>query len=383
MPRSAHSLPSERVVILGAGPCGLACVDELKRLGHPAWTLLEAAPVPGGLGSSVVDPAGFTWDLGGHVVFSHFGEFDRLLAELFTAGELLHHDRSSYIRFRDRWVPYPFQQHLHHLPAEDAEACVHDLLLACQRREQQLPADTDFATWLQGMYGSGLVERFAGPDNSKVWAMTPEQMASSWVTERVAPADTGEVLAALAGGAQPARGWGPNATFAFPTRGGTGEIWRRLAARHDAHQRTGARVVAVDPAARTVTLAGGEHIGFDPLVATGPLAPGRACASPRGRGRADRCTRDALPPVGQPQPCGRRCARSAPLPGRAVRRRPPGGARAVRHHCGRLRGGRVLTACPATRRPPNGSPGRLPTLFQLRSCAAGGVDERQPPARQG
>lgn len=70
MPRSAHSLPSERVVILGVGPCGLACADELKRLGHPAWTTLEAAPVPGGLGSSVVDPAGFTWDLGGHVVFS-------------------------------------------------------------------------------------------------------------------------------------------------------------------------------------------------------------------------------------------------------------------------------------------------------------------------
>lgn len=271
MPRSAHSSPSERVVILGAGPCGLACADELKRLGHPAWTLLEAAPVPGGLGSSVVDPAGFTWDLGGHVVFSHFGEFDRLLAELFTAGELLHHDRSSCIRFRDRWVPYPFQQHLHHLPAEDAEACGHDLLLACQRREQQLPADADFATWLHGTYGSGLVERFFGPYNSKVWAMTPEQMASSWVAERVAPADAGEVLAALAGTARPARRWGPNATFAFPARGGTGEIWRRLAARLDARLRTGARVVAVDPAARTVTLAGGEHIGFDHLVATGPL----------------------------------------------------------------------------------------------------------------
>ncbi|MFJ4063641.1 hypothetical protein [Streptomyces albogriseolus] len=45
---------------------------------------------------------------------------------------------------------------------------MHDLLLACRRREQQLPADADFATWLQGMYGSGLVERFFGPYNSKV-----------------------------------------------------------------------------------------------------------------------------------------------------------------------------------------------------------------------
>ncbi|MGA5277872.1 protoporphyrinogen/coproporphyrinogen oxidase [Streptomyces cellulosae] len=304
MPCSAHSLPSERVVILGAGPCGLACADELKRLGHPAWTLLQAASVPGGLGSSVVDPAGLTWDLGGHVVFSHFGEFDRLLAELFTTGEVLHHDRSSYIRFSDRWVPCPFQQHLHHLPPETPRrVCT----TSCS------PA--------------------GGPNNSKVWAMTPEQMASSWVAERVAPTDAGEILAALAGAARPARRWGANVTFAFPARGGIGEIWRRLAARLDARLRTGARVVAVDPAARTVTLAGGEHIGFDHLVATGPLAPGRACASPRTRGRADRCTRDALPPVRQARPRGRRCARSAPLPGRAVRRRPPGRARAVRHHC--------------------------------------------------
>ncbi|MEV7277732.1 FAD-dependent oxidoreductase [Streptomyces sp. NPDC093111] len=271
MPDSPHVLPSERIVILGAGPCGLACADELKRLGHRSWTLLEAAPLPGGLASSVVDSAGFTWDLGGHVVFSHFGEFDRLLAELFAPDELLHHDRSSYIRFRDRWVPYPFQQYLHRLPAEDAEACVHDLLRACQRREEGKAAGMDFATWLQAMYGSGLVERFFGPYNSKVWAMSPEQMASSWVAERVAPVDPGEILAAFSGTAPPARRWGPNATFAFPVRGGTGEIWRRLAARLDDGLRTSVRAVAVDPAARTVTLSDGELIGFDHLVATGPL----------------------------------------------------------------------------------------------------------------
>src|SRR5690606_24735077 len=142
----------------------------------------------------------------------------------FAPDELLHHDRSSYVRFRDRWVPYPFQQYLHRLPAEDAEACVHDLLRACQRREEGMAAGMDFATWLQAMYGSGLVERFFGPYNSKVWATRPEQMASSWVAERVAPVDPGQILAAFSGTAPPARRWGPNATFAFPARGGTGEI---------------------------------------------------------------------------------------------------------------------------------------------------------------
>ncbi|WP_234315913.1 FAD-dependent oxidoreductase [Streptomyces sp. NRRL F-5527] len=147
-------------------------------------------------------------------------------------------------------------------------------------------------------------------------------------------------------------------------------MWRRLSARLDARLRTGARVVAVDPAARTVTLAGGEHIGFDHLVATGPLD--RLAAITVGAPDTVRAAAGRL-----------RHTMVAMVGGRAVRRRPPGRARAVRHQCGRLRGGRVLTACPAIRRPPSGSPGRLPTLFQLRSCAAGGVDERQSPARQG
>src|SRR5580692_312369 len=73
---------AKRIVIIGAGPCGLACARELKRLGSDDWLILEQAEQAGGLASSVVDPAGFTWDLGGHVVFSHFNVFDALLEEV-------------------------------------------------------------------------------------------------------------------------------------------------------------------------------------------------------------------------------------------------------------------------------------------------------------
>ncbi|MFD4574979.1 protoporphyrinogen/coproporphyrinogen oxidase [Streptomyces sp. NPDC058417] len=272
MPRSTHTPDSARIVILGAGPCGLACADELTRLGHRDFLLLEAACAPGGLASSLVDEAGFTWDLGGHVVFSHFGEFDRLLAELFAGEELLHHDRSSYIRYGDGWTPYPFQQHLHHLPPKDATACLRDLLTAHPAARGDSAAPADFATWLVTVYGQSLVDRFFAPYNTKVWATPLKDMSSAWVAERVAPVDVEEILAAFVGTAPPARRWGPNTTFAFPASGGTGEIWRRLAARIDVGRlRTQARAVAVDPAARAVTLAGGEEIGYDRLVATGPL----------------------------------------------------------------------------------------------------------------
>ena len=76
-----------------------------------------------------MDPQGFTWDLGGHVVFSHYGEFDKILEEE-MGDDVYHHERSSYIRFDDRWVPYPFQNNLRHLPPEVAHECLIGLIEA-------------------------------------------------------------------------------------------------------------------------------------------------------------------------------------------------------------------------------------------------------------
>ena len=109
------ALSNERVVIVGAGPCGIACARELQRLGHHDFVVLERADGPGGLAASVVDQAGFTWDRGGHVVFSHYGEFDRLLEEV-MGDDVLRHERSSYVHLGGDWVPYPVQNNLHRMP---------------------------------------------------------------------------------------------------------------------------------------------------------------------------------------------------------------------------------------------------------------------------
>ena len=68
---------ARHIAVVGAGPCGLACGHELARLGHADWAIYEAADHAGGHASSHLDAAGFTWDEGGHVVFSHYGEIGR------------------------------------------------------------------------------------------------------------------------------------------------------------------------------------------------------------------------------------------------------------------------------------------------------------------
>ena len=255
---------SPSIAIIGAGPCGLGCARELKNLGHDGWQVYERSDTAAGLAGSVVDPQGFTWDFGGHVVFSHYGEFDKLLEEV-MGDEVYSHERSSYIRFRDRWVPYPFQNNLRYLPPEEAYECIMGLIEA-----PGADPSMDFAQWMEGMFGGGITHHFMRPYNFKVWATPPERMSSQWIGERVSVVDHKRALRSLVFQEDDAA-WGPNNLFVFPAQGGTGEIYRRLASRLDdriAYQR---EVAAVDTEAKTIRFTDGSEERYDKLVSTMPL----------------------------------------------------------------------------------------------------------------
>jgi len=269
------------VVIVGAGPCGLACARELLTAADDNGSdvrVFEASAVPGGLASSITDPQGFTWDRGGHVVFSHYGEFDQLLADV-MGEDVERHERSSYIRIADRWVPYPFQHNLHRLPEPLAVRALVGLVEA-QTSGAAAPAsdiggELDFGTWIDSMFGEGVAELFMRPYNEKVWAHPVSSMGSQWMAERVATVDWRRALRSAVA-RDDDEGWGPNNLFAFPSSGGTGEIYRRLADRMADHIRYDSDVTAVDPTDRTITISSRvpgevEVVPFDHLVWTGPL----------------------------------------------------------------------------------------------------------------
>src|SRR5205814_2541442 len=97
-----------RIVIIGAGPTGLGAARRLHELGHEEWALYEGAAKPGGLARSFVDDQGFTWDIGGHVQFSHYKYFDALMDELLDR-DWVYHDREAWAWIFERFVPYPVQ----------------------------------------------------------------------------------------------------------------------------------------------------------------------------------------------------------------------------------------------------------------------------------
>lgn len=257
------------IVILGAGPTGLGAAYQLTRDGYNDWILFEKDPVVGGLARSVRDEQGFTWDIGGHVVFSHYALYSELLEELLGADGWLEHQRESWVRLLSTWVPYPFQNNLQRLPAAERAACLEGLIRAAL--DQSPRKFANFEQFIVRTFGQGIAELFMIPYNFKVWAHPPALLGPSWIGERVAVPDAARVARNVALG-QDDVSWGPNATFRFPRYGGTGAIWEALAARLPQQKIiTGCAVTAIDPARKTIQFDNGERISYGTLISTIPL----------------------------------------------------------------------------------------------------------------
>ncbi|MEK7414544.1 MAG: FAD-dependent oxidoreductase [Planctomycetota bacterium] len=261
-------IEKKKFVIIGAGPTGLGAALHLRELGEDDFLILEAEDHAGGLASSVVDEQGFTWDLGGHVQFSHYRKFDEYMDLALAEAEWNVHQRESWVWLFKRFVPYPLQYNLHRLPREVMWQCVKGLLDVA-RSGTTRPAD--FRDWILKTFGNGIAETFLMPYNFKVWAHPPEMMNSQWVGERVAVPNLETVLKGICL-EQDNVSWGPNNAFRFPRRGGTGAIWRRLADTIPVtHMRYSESVTRVDSAARMLTTDQGRAIGYRHLISTMPI----------------------------------------------------------------------------------------------------------------
>ena len=83
--------------------------------------VLVQAEEAGGLACTDVTPEGFLFDMGGHVIFSHYQYFDELVDAAIGGGAAAWNtlQRVSYVWIRGRWVAYPFQNNINALPPED------------------------------------------------------------------------------------------------------------------------------------------------------------------------------------------------------------------------------------------------------------------------
>lgn len=256
-----------RIVILGGGPTGLGAAYRLKELGYKDFHLYERAPYIGGLASSFTDAQGFTWDIGGHVMFSHYEYYDEVFDKL-MGDEYQMNMRESWVRMFDRWVPYPFQNNIRYLPKEAAYECLQGLITAQSSME---PKDAkNFDEFINAVFGEGIAKHFMRPYNFKVWAHPAKMMNKEWIGERVAVIDINRALKNVMLETDDF-GWGPNNQFKFPLRGGTGEFYKRFGPVLEGHYTTGKGIRKIDIRKKEIEFEDGDKTSYDILISAMPL----------------------------------------------------------------------------------------------------------------
>ncbi|OQN96077.1 hypothetical protein B0A48_17877 [Cryoendolithus antarcticus] len=259
------------VLVIGAGPTGLGAAKRLNQINGPSWMIVDGSEVPGGLASTDITPEGFLYDVGGHVIFSHYKYFDDCINEaLPNESDWYTHQRISYVRYKGLWVPYPFQNNISMLPKEDQVTAMDGMIDAALEARVANTKPKDFDEWILRNVGVGIADQFMRPYNYKVWAVPTTKMQAAWLGERVAAPNLKVVTKNIVLN-KSAGNWGPNATFRFPAHGGTGNIWIKLAdtlpskkTRYGEH----GRVQLIDAPNHRALLGDGTTINYGKLINT-------------------------------------------------------------------------------------------------------------------
>lgn len=239
-------------LVIGAGPTGIGAAVRLRELGIE-HLVVDAGDGPGGMAASRTDAFGFTWDLGGHVIHSHFDEFDDAVRRSGAPLRLVERNGWVWQRGDDpsSMLPSPIQAYCESMPEDlDPEA----------------PA-ANLAEYYRNCFGEQLCKEFFTPYNEKMWTVPLEEVDHLWTSLRSGGNGRNVPHLSLAGG-----GSRPREAFPYPI-GGTGALWTAITrelARPECF-RYGARVEALDLAGRRARLEDGREIEYGMLVSTAPM----------------------------------------------------------------------------------------------------------------
>jgi protoporphyrinogen oxidase len=207
------------IMIVGAGPAGLAAAWRLAEAGH-GCVLVEAAGAVGGMAGSF-EVGGQRVDYGSHRL--HPATPPYLLAELrgLLGADLQVRRRNGRIRLLDRWVAFPLRavDLLRNLPAGFTIGTARDTAARPFTRSEP----RNFMEEVSARMGPTVADTFYGPMARKLYGVSPQLLEAEQARRRISAASPVDVARRLVG-----RGKRASSQFLYP-RTGYGAIVERLA----------------------------------------------------------------------------------------------------------------------------------------------------------
>lgn len=266
-----------KVIILGAGPAGIAAAHALTKAGKADVRVLERADRAGG-NSTSFQIEGIWCDYGSHRFHpvadpAVIADVKALLGE-----DLLLQPRHGRIRLGGRWIHFPLKplDALLRLPPAFAVRLFGDMILKPFRKKRG--GARSFSSVLYDGLGPTIAESFYFPYVKKLWGLDPDKLAVTLAERRVSSGSVGKILGKmlrmLPGMKGPTTG-----RFYYP-RKGFGQISEAMVAASKAagaDYAFGADILRIEREGNRVTgvvvrgAAGEERLTADQVFSTIPL----------------------------------------------------------------------------------------------------------------
>ncbi len=256
-------MTKKKIVILGAGLAGLSTAWHLKKRGIGA-TVFEKENTVGGLCRSK-QINGFIFDYDGHLLHFRNSYTLRLVRKLLK-GNLVRHERSAWISNFGIFSRYPFQANLYALPKPIARECLLEFIQASSSWASK--SQVNFLKWINTTFGKGIARHFMIPYNKKFWTVPLSQMTCAWTDKFIPQLSLVDIASGFFGKSRD--GFGYNAIFWYPRKGGIGQLPQAFEKQiGDVYKNC--CISEIDLEKKEITIIGAGKKRFDILISTIPL----------------------------------------------------------------------------------------------------------------
>lgn len=245
------------LMILGGGLSGLSAAH------NSDGVIFERENRVGGHAKSA-HRDGFVFDEGIHVLHTKNQYVLDLLDR--TGANLRSREREAWIQSFGALTRYPFQANTFGLPIPVAKEC---LLGFIENEFTDRDAIKNYDDWIHFMFGKGIAKNFMLPYSYKFWGVPAASLTTDWVSIRHPRPTMEEVIEGALH--EQTKGFGINAEFKYPERGGFGAIAESIYATVRDRVRLGMQVTRIDTTKRTIEFNHSERVSYDKIISTIPL----------------------------------------------------------------------------------------------------------------
>ena len=181
----------KKIIIIGAGPAGLAAAYELSVRNGKKCVILEKSPHIGGL-CETVEHHGYRMDIGPHRFFTKNSRVANLWEEA-LGDEFKLCARQTRIYYNNIFFNYPLKP----MEIPFKLGLWKTFLVGMSYIKRHLfpirPED-NFKSWVKNRFGDRLYDIFFHDYTKKVWGIDPEEINADWAAQRIKSLSLGKVI---------------------------------------------------------------------------------------------------------------------------------------------------------------------------------------------